>query len=236
MTDHNITPNFGSTTPVAKKKPWYKKPLTWIITAAVLLALIIGNGIASEQGEDFEGSVSKRTSQESLKDKAEEPAEEPEPEPTEEPVEAPEPAAKEGTLANPWPTGYTFTISDKTAGVNLYSASVALIDNDAQAALLSANQFNDLAPEGQRYVLVQATVTGLNADKPVSPGMEAFSWNLADANGTLYRQSFVVTPGEDLSGAPELYEGQSFTGQIAFLVPADANPLYFSAYGGYIAL
>lgn len=45
MTNHFIPNTFTS----APKTPWYKKPLTWIITGAVVLVLIIGNGIAGER-------------------------------------------------------------------------------------------------------------------------------------------------------------------------------------------
>lgn len=143
----------------------------------------------------------------------------------------PEPEA--GSLENPFPAGYEVTIT--SGGADAYSVVFRLIDADAGAALAQANQFNDPAPAGMKYVLIEATFTGLNNDFPTSPGGEMYTWNISDGS-QLFQPAFAVTPGESISGAPDLYAGQSFTGQEAYLVPVDAAVLYMSALGSYVAL
>lgn len=85
MTDHNITPTFGSPAPEAKK-PWYKKPLTYFIAVPVLLVLVIANGIVGDGKPDArEASKGGTFKTEAPAVIEEEPTEEPATEPT--PVE-----------------------------------------------------------------------------------------------------------------------------------------------------
>ena len=168
-------------------------------------------------------------------------------EPTKEPVKekpvkkepAPAPVAplpEAGTLANPYPLGHALGVQNMVTHKAQYTVSARMIDGDAWNVLYATNMFNDEAPAGMKYILMEYTINALSEDKPVMPGAASLAWNLADADGALYNYESVVTPGESMMGAPDLYAGQTFVGQIAYLVPADNRPLFFSAYGGYVAL
>jgi len=213
-----------------------KKRRTWPwwvlggIAAFIVVLVIIVSAASAGSGEKVQLSDDPDTVQGG-------PSWEDEEEPIEEPVEEPAPpVAKEGSLENPWPLGHVMTIKNLTLNLDQYTVQATVLNSDAAVALIEANMFNDGAPAGMKYVLMQYTITGLSEDKPITPGVEAYNWNLADQNGSLYQQAFVVTPGESISGAPDLYAGQSFVGQAAYLVPIDTTALYFSAYGGFVAI
>lgn len=195
-----------------------------IAAAALVLALTI-TGCSSAKYADGDSPKAPST-QEQPKDEPKDTA------PSEEPAP---PTPVQGTLANPYPAGSTLTMSD--AGNNeLYTISAVMTNGDAAAAVIEANQFNDLPPAGMKYVLVDITFTGIDAVKPVSPSSESYSFKLADEQGVLYNQATVVVPGVEMYTAGDLYAGQSFTGQAAFIVPADQRALFLTAVGSYLAL
>ncbi|RPJ50538.1 MAG: DUF2510 domain-containing protein, partial [Methanobacteriota archaeon] len=105
--------------------------------------------------------------------------EEVEPAKEEEPVKEPEPVvpvAEAGTLANPHPAGYVLSIENLVLHKDQYTVSARMLDGNAFPALLAANQFNEPAPAGMKYVLMEYTITGLAVDKPIMPGVEAYNW------------------------------------------------------------
>jgi hypothetical protein len=214
------------TPPPAKRK----FPLWAIITLSVvggLLVVFIGLGMLV----GVAASIADSTEDKAPSTSQEKPAAPAEEEPAEE-----EPAAEPetGGLDNPWPKGYEPTITE--SGADLYTVAFTLVDGDANAAIHEANQFNEAAPAGQHYVIIEATFTGLDADFPVSPGSAMWDWSIADQDGAIYQSGLVVTPGESISGAPDLYKGQSYTGQEAYLVPDGTTVLYMSALGKYVTL
>lgn len=146
-------------------------------------------------------------------------------------VEAP----KVGTRENPHPAGYVVTVSD-TGNNPLYTVTARLVEADATATIAAANQFNDLAPAGFKYALVEYTITGSNATTPVMPGVESFNWQIMTENGSISDQEFVVAPGASITGAPDLYEGQTYVGQAVYIVPAEAATFTFTTLGLYVSL
>lgn len=147
----------------------------------------------------------------------------------------PKPVDTTGTLKNPYPVGSEMVISE-SGGNELYTYTAHLVDGNADGALAEANQFNDLAPAGMKYLLIEATFTGKSDVRPIRPGVEAYSMQVATPDGRLFQQATVVTPGEGISGAPELYNGQSFTGQIAYIVPGNSDSWYLTSLGTYLIL
>ena len=79
MSDHNITPQFSSANS-EPKRPWYKRPITYIIGVPVLLVILIVNGIVGD------GVAGKKAVHEPLSQEVE--VTEPEVVETAEPVEA----------------------------------------------------------------------------------------------------------------------------------------------------
>lgn len=155
------------------------------------------------------------------------------PEPAPEPEVEPEPEV--GSLESPLPVGYVATMLD-SLGNEIYEVSVKLIDGNANKAIADANMFNDAPPPGMKYVIVQFTFTSLQDDQPIMPGVEAFSYQLATPDGKVYKSATVVAPGESVSGAPDLYKGQSFTGNEVYLAPEDADTFFITAVGEYFSL
>ncbi|GAA3773827.1 hypothetical protein GCM10022240_27120 [Microbacterium kribbense] len=151
------------------------------------------------------------------------------------PVEA-EPESTEpepGSLENPFPKGYTATITQDDE--DYYSVTFDLIAADGDKKVAEANQFNDKAPKGYHYVIIKATFTGLSSEA-VRPGSEMYDWQIADQDGNLYQPASVVPVGESISGAPDLYKGQKFSGEEVYAVADSAKKLFMSALGSYLLL
>jgi hypothetical protein len=206
----------------AKKRgvPWWG--WTLIAVGVIAVVIIVGSAIAPKTPTTAAAKSPSAA------------AESPAAADTPEPEYTPSPAApEEGSLENPWPAGHTAHVTKSDAPY--YSVSAKLVSSNANQAMKDANQFNDPAPAGSHYVLVEYTFTG-EGDDSVDPGVESFDWQVADQDGHVYQSESAVTPGNDLSGAPELYKGQVYTGQEAYIVPDSTTTLYVSALGKYIAL
>ncbi|UOQ56069.1 hypothetical protein MUN78_10170 [Leucobacter allii] len=130
----------------------------------------------------------------------------------EEPKEAPAPEPGT-TRENPLPIGSK--VSDSEWEVTINSANL-----DAGATLAGINQFNEAAPEGQVYVMVNASVTYLGDDPA---GQVPFSTiDYVSGAGNTISQAFVDT-GSDFTMLDPLYGGATHTGETAFLVPAPVD-------------
>ena len=123
-------------------------------------------------------------------------------------------SADAGTRENPFPLGTMISSSDWDAVIN----SVNLSANDQIAA---ANSFNDPAPEGQQYALVNVTVTYKGADSSI-PSFVQIDYVTATGEVISTWDSFVVAP-EPTFGGGELYAGGTSTGNLAFLIPSSAD-------------
>ncbi|RRD60127.1 DUF4190 domain-containing protein [Leucobacter sp. OH1287] len=116
---------------------------------------------------------------------------------------------------NPVEIGTPLKTEDWTVVVN----SVNL---DATEAVAAAEEYNDPAPDGQVYILVNMTVTYTGKD---SAGQTpSLSVEYINKQGNTFGQydggSFAVPP-EKLDTFETLYEGASLTGNILLTVPKD---------------
>ena len=114
----------------------------------------------------------------------------------------------------------------------MFTVSARLIPVAEQDEVLGGAEAK-AAPEGMRNEIVEYSVTGLDPNRLVNPGMEAINWRLVDQDGTSYDALLVLTDG---TGEGELPAGAAWVGQALFHVPAGTSELYFSAYGSYTAL
>ncbi|SEB36064.1 MULTISPECIES: DUF2510 domain-containing protein [Microbacterium] len=128
----------------------------------------------------------------------------------EEATEEEAPAADaQGTRENPYPLGSEISNSN-------WSVVVNSVNPDGNAVVSEANQFNEPAPAGSHYVIVNTTVTYKGGDSSyaaeVSVDIVTESGNVV--NG--YDSLAVLTDG---FGLDELYKDASATGSQAFVVP-----------------
>jgi hypothetical protein len=111
------------------------------------------------------------------------------------------------------------------AGENAYTVSARLAD-DVDATVLGWSEFNEPAPEGYRWVLMEATITG-RSDEGTKPAYADYDLMIASGpNEFHYSESFTLP--EDipyLDDQRTLGPGETFTGVSAYLVPADATEL-----------
>lgn len=135
----------------------------------------------------------------------------------EEEGDAPEPGAEnngdEGSRSNPLPLGET--VSNGTWEVTLNDVT---LNADDQVA--AENEFNETAPEGHHYALVNISVTYLGDDSEV-PALDVDVAHVSGSGETsAWHDTVVVTPDE-FDMASELYEGGTEEGNIALAVPQD---------------
>ncbi|WP_193103700.1 hypothetical protein [Brachybacterium sp. FME24] len=203
-----------------------KGPIFAIIGCVVLVfVLVVGIGgffviralMADESPQGTESSEEAPAEETPAEEETESGAEETT-EPEEESTSAEEEA--EGSpvgLANALPAGSTIDYLG-SGGVEV-SVTFGEIDWDAEAAVMEANSFNEPAPDGQKYVLVDIAIVN-NSEEEFSN----FAWakiDFVDAEGTVYEDAGQVMPataaGEDGPAAP----GDSTMAQALFLVPED---------------
>ncbi|MCK3770655.1 hypothetical protein MZK47_13330 [Microbacterium aerolatum] len=123
--------------------------------------------------------------------------------------EEPADAAAEGTRENPYPLGSTISTSDWTVVVNSHTA-------DGAAAVAEGNQFNEAAPAGSHYEIVNYTVTYTGAESGLAAET---SVDLVTSSGNVINSYDALVVLADGFGLDELYNGASATGSQAFLVP-----------------
>lgn len=117
-------------------------------------------------------------------------------------------AAAEGTRENPYPLGSTISSSDWTVVINSHTAD--------GAEAVAANGFNDPAPAGSHYEVINYTVTYTGDES----GMAAeVSMAFVTSAGNVVNSYDNIVLLEDGFGMDELYNGASATGSEAFLVP-----------------
>lgn len=123
------------------------------------------------------------------------------------PIEQAAPAS--GTRENPIAVGSTITSGDWTVVVNSFNP-------DGSAIVAEANSFNEAAPAGAHYALVNYTVTytGANSAYAAEVGVD-----LVTAGGNVINSFDTPVVLTDNFGLDELFTGASASGSAAFLVP-----------------
>lgn len=145
-------------------------------------------------------------------------------EPSDEP-EAEEPADDaEGSRENPFPIGSEISNSD-------WSVVVNSVNSDGNAVVSEANQFNEAAPAGSHYEIVNYTVTYKGAESSYSAEVTV---DVVTSSGNVVNSydNFVVL--SDDFGFDELFTDASATGSQAFLVP-DGETILIRVTPGYFA-
>ncbi|WP_404436944.1 hypothetical protein LG322_00980 [Microbacterium aerolatum] len=117
-------------------------------------------------------------------------------------------AAEQGTRENPYPLGSQISSSDWTVVVNSHT-----VDG---AAAVAANGFNDPAPAGSHYEVINYTVT-YTGDESGLAAEASIAFVTSAGNVVNSYDNIVIL--EDGFGMDELYNGASATGSEAFLVP-----------------
>jgi hypothetical protein len=127
--------------------------------------------------------------------------------------------------ANPAIVGQLVTLADRDNGnVELV---VNAVDLDPYARLKQANDFNEPAPTGLQYVMVNVTATyraGVEKQVLEDGLLFAVSMSVFGSAGVEHSsyESFVVAP-EPLDQSADVLDGGSLTGNIVFLVE-DGSP------------
>lgn len=207
------------TSPARDDRRWK----TWQLaaTAGVSLVLGIGLGAASSEGDAADLEANEGVSRTTV-DRDEEPRGSDDATETTEPrrtttTRPPTPTTTlpdEGTRENPFALGAPL-VSDSGVEVTVNS-----VDFDAAAAIAAENTFNDPAPAGMRYALVNLTITN-SSDEPIDTGFEIRVSMIGSAN-RLYDLSngycSAVIPNS-LNDGGQLFTGGSYTGNECLLVP-----------------
>lgn len=123
--------------------------------------------------------------------------------------EEPADAAEQGTRENPYPLGSQISSGDWTVVVNSHTA-------DGAAAVADGNMFNDPAPAGSHYEIVNYTVTYTGDDSGLAAEV---SIAFVTSAGNVVNSYDAMVVLADAIGMEELYNGASATGSEAFLVP-----------------
>jgi len=121
---------------------------------------------------------------------------------------AEEPAAAEGTRENPVAIGSTIASEEWTVVVNSFNA-------DGNATVL-ADDFNDPAPAGSHYEIVNYTVTYTGVDSSFAAFVGV---DLVSSAGNVMNSFDNLVFLDDSMGIDELFNGASATGSAAFVVP-----------------
>lgn len=119
-----------------------------------------------------------------------------------------EPATAEGTRENPVAVGSTITTENWVVVVNSYNA-------DGNSIVL-ANEFNESAPAGSHYEVVNYTVTYTGEDSSIAAEVGV---DLVTSAGNVVNSFDSLVLLDDSMGLDELFNGASVTGSAAYAVP-----------------
>lgn len=130
-------------------------------------------------------------------------------------AEEPTDAAAQGARENPYVLGSQISSSDWTVLVNSHTA-------DGAAAVAEGNMFNEPAPAGSHYEIVNYTVTYTGAESGLASEV---SLDVVTSAGNVVNTYDSFVSLSDGFGFDELYNGAAATGSVAFLVPDDETVL-----------
>lgn len=139
-------------------------------------------------------------------------------------TDADEPAGTAGSRENPATLGYAINSDTWTVTVNSYNA-------DGNAAVTEASEFNDAAPPGSHYELVNYTVTYTGDESAYAAEV---SVDLVTSAGNVVNSFDTFVMLGDSIGLDELFNGGSATGSAAFVVP-DGEVSLVRVSPGYFA-
>lgn len=171
------------------------------IVGTIIGVLVFIGVVAGAANDAFGGGDTTVTQS----DESEQPTDETAEEPAEEaPVEA-----AQGSRENPVPVGTEVSNSD-------WSVVVNSVNPDGNAIVSEANQFNEPAPAGSHYVIVNYTVTYKGAESSYAGEVML---DLVTSTGNVVNSYDTLVVLGDGMGLDELYSNASATGSQPFLVP-----------------
>lgn len=126
-------------------------------------------------------------------------------------------AADAGTRDDPLPLGETVESDDWAVAIESYTPN-------ADEQISAENQFNDPAPEGHSYALIEAaaTYTGEESDM-VMMGVEIAY--VTDTGETINAWDSMAVAPDELDSSTELYHGGSASGNVALALPEEGDGL-----------
>jgi hypothetical protein len=213
------------------KRLWYLRKRV-IVPVAVVAAFIAIGAINGPADTDEVASTST-----SAVDDAEEPAVEEAPvaevAPAAEAEPEAAPAPEVGTASNPLPQPY---VAKGFLGGEKYSLTGRVAFDAPDVS--QWNMFNDPAPAGFKWVVIELTMTGIDEDG-VEPSLASFDLSLSTPEGNQYSEDSGVVLDDGMPSmyeSPTLYPGSAFTGYMSFLVPSESAGFMLYDNGNYVIL
>ncbi|MFE5776378.1 hypothetical protein [Brachybacterium sp. NPDC056505] len=123
-------------------------------------------------------------------------------------------SSERGTRTDPLPAGSTVTVEAIDGGQ--VDVKLGKANFDADEAIAKADQYNEKAPNGQKYILVPVTITYHGDGSAAANFDAAVSYVSADGKG--YEYTYATTE-HDYLDAEQIYDGASVTYDMPFLVP-----------------
>ena len=135
------------------------------------------------------------------------------------------PESGAGSFAEPLPQPHLVMWGDGAG----YSITARLVDEDTDAIVLGWSHYNEAAPEGYRWVILETTVTGLSAYGS-KPSDVDYALSIASSEDEFHYSEWITLPDDIpyLDDPRTLDPSERFTGVSAYLVPADATELRLS--------
>lgn len=125
-----------------------------------------------------------------------------------------EEASDQGTRENPYPLG-TMVSSDE------WDVTITSFTPNVTDEVAAANTFNEAAPAGSQYAMIEASATYKGADESTSMfvGIDYIT-----ADGTIISTWDSLVVGiEPKFGQTSMYAGGTDAGKLVFLIPSDAD-------------
>jgi hypothetical protein len=134
-------------------------------------------------------------------------------------------------MANPVPLGMAAEVG---AG---WTVRVVLVNFDAAAVIMDANEFNDPAPAGKKFVLVTLEAQ-YNGPKPKSSAFDVTTKVVGQETLVgVSKSDFPVAEPDPLDESKDVFAGGKIRGNQAFTVEVQDLPtLVLYANGGYTDL
>lgn len=128
---------------------------------------------------------------------------------------------------NPAPVGKAqeVKVESYTSGTSVVNITVTEVLRGAAAweKIISANQFNDAAPEGYEYILVKVKATVVSNTKDAAFAFGWYNFTGFSSDNTEYKNVSVVEPDPQFSG--NVYAGGTLEGYLSFAVKTtDVSP------------
>jgi hypothetical protein len=222
----------AATPPEKPKRKWFLRKRVLIPVGLLALIIIISNLNGPPKTDDAASVEAAAVAAKEPVAAEEEPASAEE-EPAAEPVAEAATAPEAGTATNPLPQPY---VAQGLFGGDKYTLAGRVSADGPDVT--QWNMFNDPAPAGFKWVVVELTMTGIDKDG-VEPSLASFDLSLSTPEGNQYNEDSGLVLGDGMSKmyeGPTLYPGSAFTGHMTFLVPEASAGFMLYDNGNYIAL